>query len=163
MTERMVKVQNMVNKTIVIRKPEYNLNRRWTQKNQIIPIPFDTLEQALWNEGIRTLFDRGMLYIPDMQDKIDLDLEPADATEPQNIIVLTDKQIENLLDNYHEKKNVTEIASLIGTKYKRIDFINKSLIDAFENEISISFSTYGKSIKQLFIPTNLPKKILTQI
>ena len=41
MTERMVKVQNMVNKTIVIRKPEYNLNRRWTQKNQIIPIPFD--------------------------------------------------------------------------------------------------------------------------
>ena len=43
MTERMVKVQNMVNKTIVIRKPEYNLNRRWTQKNQIIPIPFDTL------------------------------------------------------------------------------------------------------------------------
>jgi hypothetical protein len=76
---------------------------------------------------------------------------------------ITEKQIENLLDNYHEKKNVTEIASLIGTKYKRIDFINKSLIDAFENEISISFSTYGKSIKQLFIPTNLPKKILTQI
>lgn len=76
---------------------------------------------------------------------------------------ITEKQIENLLDNYHEKKNVTEIASLIGTKYKRIDFINKSLIDAFENEISISFSTYDKSIKQLFIPTNLPKKILTQI
>ena len=96
----------------------------------------------------------------------------CDSLHASNIIPLfdanisdkiTEKQIENLLDNYHEKKNVTEIASLIGTKYKRIDFINKSLIDAFENEISISFSTYGKSIKQLFIPTNLPKKILTQI
>ena len=137
MTERMVKVQNMVNKTIVIRKPEYNLNRRWTQKNQIIPIPFDTLEQALWNEGIRTLFDRGMLYIPDMQDKIDLDLEPADATEPQNIIVLTDKQIENLLNNVPFVAFKKELEELSSTQIREI--ANYAIIHEIANVEKVNY------------------------
>lgn len=137
MTERMVKVQNMVNKTIVIRKPEYNLNRRWTQKNQIIPIPFDTLEQALWNEGIRTLFDRGMLYIPDMQDKIDLDLEPADATEPQNIIVLTDKQIENLLNNVPFVAFKKELEELSSTQIREIT--NYAIIHEIANVEKVNY------------------------
>ena len=137
MTERMVKVQNMVNKTIVIRKPEYNLNRRWTQKNQIIPIPFDALEQALWNEGIRTLFDRGMLYIPDMQDKIDLDLEPADATEPQNIIVLTDKQIENLLNNVPFVAFKKELEELSSTQIREI--ANYAIIHEIANVEKVNY------------------------
>lgn len=137
MTERIVKVQNMVNKTIVIRKPEYNLNRRWTQKNQIIPIPFDTLEQALWNEGIRTLFDRGMLYIPDMQDKIDLDLEPADATEPQNIIVLTDKQIENLLNNVPFVAFKKELEELSSTQIREI--ANYAIIHEIANVEKVNY------------------------
>lgn len=137
MTERMVKVQNMVNKTIVIRKPEYNLNRRWTQKNQIIPIPFDTLEQALWNEGIRALFDRGMLYIPDMQDKIDLDLEPADATEPQNIIVLTDKQIENLLNNVPFVAFKKELEGLSPTQIREI--ANYAIIHEIANVEKVNY------------------------
>lgn len=137
MTERMVKVQNMVNKTIVIRKPEYNLNRRWTQKNQIIPIPFDTLEQALWNEGIRALFDRGMLYIPDMQDKIDLDLEPADATEPQNIIVLTDKQIENLLNNVPFVAFKKELEGLSSTQIREI--ANYAIIHEIANVEKVNY------------------------
>lgn len=137
MTERMVKVQNMVNKTIVIRKPEYNLNRRWTQKNQIIPIPFDTLEQALWNEGIRTLFDRGMLYIPDMQDKIDLDLEPEDATEPQNIIVLTDKQIENLLNNVPFVAFKKELEELSSTQIREI--ANYAIIHEIANVEKVNY------------------------
>lgn len=137
MTERMVKVQNMVNKTIVIRKPEYNLNRRWTQKNQIIPIPFDTLEQALWSEGIRTLFDRGMLYIPDMQDKIDLDLEPADATEPQNIIVLTDKQIENLLNNVPFVAFKKELEELSSTQIREI--ANYAIIHEIANVEKVNY------------------------
>jgi hypothetical protein len=53
----------------------------------------------LWDNGVRVMIDRGILYIPDMKDKIDLGLEPEDATEPENIIVLSDLQINNLLTN----------------------------------------------------------------
>ena len=49
MAQRMVKVQNMVNKTVSVKKPEYGINRRWTQKGQIIPLPYEAVEQMLWN------------------------------------------------------------------------------------------------------------------
>jgi hypothetical protein len=45
MAQRMVKVQNMVNKTVSVKKPEYGINRRWTQKGQIIPLPYEAVEQ----------------------------------------------------------------------------------------------------------------------
>lgn len=94
---RMVNLKNMVNKTVGVKLPEYGVNRKWTQKGQVIPLPYDTVEQMLWHEGFRKMIDRGILYIENMQDKIDLGLEPADATEPENIKVLSDSQIQNLL------------------------------------------------------------------
>lgn len=94
---RMVYLKNMVNKTVGVKIPEYGVNRKWTQKGQVIPLAYDTVEQMLWHEGFRKMIDRGILYIENMQDKIDLGLEPADATEPENIKVLSDSQIQNLL------------------------------------------------------------------
>ena len=97
MATRMVKLKNMVNKTVSVKLPEYGINRRWTAKGQVVPIPYETMEQILWHDGFRKMIDRGILYIEDMQDKIDLGLEEEGTTEPPNIVVLTDKQIETLL------------------------------------------------------------------
>jgi len=97
MATRMVKLKNMVNKTVSVKLPEYGINKRWTAKGQTVPIPYETMEQILWHDGFRKMIDRGILYIEDMQDKIDLGLEEEGATEPSNIIVLSDKQIETLL------------------------------------------------------------------
>lgn len=124
--QRMVKVQNMVNKTISIKKPQYNFNKRWTQKNQIIPVPFEALEQMLWDEGIRRFFDRGMLYISEMKDKIDLGLEPEGATEPQNIIVLTDKQINDFLTSKPFVVFKKELEDLSDTQIREI--VNYAII-----------------------------------
>lgn len=126
MMQRMVKVQNMVNKTISIKKPQYNFNKRWTQKNQIIPVPFEALEQMLWDEGIRRFFDRGMLYISEMKDKIDLGLEPEGATEPQNIIVLTDKQINDFLTSKPFVVFKKELEDLSDTQIREI--VNYAII-----------------------------------
>lgn len=94
---RMVNLKCMVNKTVGVKLPEYGVNRKWTNKGQVIPLPYDTVEQILWHEGFRKMIDRGILYIENMQDKIDLGLEPEGATEPENIKVLSDAQIQNLL------------------------------------------------------------------
>lgn len=96
---RMVKIKNMVNKRVGVVRPEYGVNRKWNKKGQEIPLPFDTVEQLLWTTGFRNMIERGILYIENMQDKIDLGLEPYDAVEPENIKVFTNAQIENLLTN----------------------------------------------------------------
>lgn len=120
MSQRMVKVQNMVNKTVSIKKPEYGINRRWTQKGQIIPLPYEAVGQMLWDNGVRVMIDRGILYIPDMKDKIDLGLEPEDATEPENIIVLSDLQINNLLTNVPFSVFKREIDKLPETQVREV-------------------------------------------
>ena len=120
MNTRMVKITSMVNKTVGVKRPELGINRKWTQKGQVMPIPYDIVEQLLWTEGFRNMIDRGILYIDDLQDKIDLGLEPYDAKEPQNIIVLTDIQIANLLKNVPFVAFKQEISKLGITQIKEI-------------------------------------------
>lgn len=98
MAERMVKLQNMVNKTIGLNKPEYGIKRKWTKKGQIISLPFEVVKQMIYDEGFYRMLEKGYLYINEMQDKIDLGLEPEGATEPENIKVLTDSKIDSLLN-----------------------------------------------------------------
>lgn len=95
--ERMVIVKSAVNATVSIANAQYGINRRWSQQGQPIAIPFSQLEQCLWENGVRRMFDSGILYIENMQDKIDLGLEPAGAEEPVNIIVFDTAEIEKLL------------------------------------------------------------------
>lgn len=119
---RMVNITSMVNKTVGVKLQEYGVNRKWTKKGQVIPLPYDTVEQMLWHEGFRNMIDRGLLYIESMQDKIDLGLEPPEATEPENILVLNDTQIQNLLLNEPyavfkkelEKYNLTQIENIVN-------------------------------------------------
>lgn len=120
MNTRMVKITSMVNKTVGVKRPELGVNRKWTQKGQVMPIPYDIVEQLLWTEGFRNMIDRGILYIDNLQDKIDLGLEPYDAKEPQNIIVLTDIQIANLLKNVPFVAFKQEISKLGMTQIKEI-------------------------------------------
>lgn len=95
--ERMVILKNMVNSRVGVSNPNLGYNRRWERKDHTQGIPFEIVEQLLWDEGFRHMIDSGILYIENLQDKIDLGLEPAGATEPVNIIVLNSNEIKKLL------------------------------------------------------------------
>lgn len=138
--ERNVVVKNMVNATVSIVNPQYGINRRWSKKGQVMNIPFELLEQCLWEGGIRKMFDNGILYIESLQDKIDLGLEPADATEPVNIIVLNDEDMEKLwkdisIEDFKKKignLSRTQVDNLIEyavrneiVEMEKIDFLKK--------------------------------------
>ena len=56
------------------------------------PIDLEILEQAIYDPGVEYMFRQGILAIDDMEVKKFLGLEPEDATEPENIIILTDAQ-----------------------------------------------------------------------
>ena len=90
--EEKVKVVNLISSRVNIDIPEVRLNRVWEKKGAVKTIPFDVLEEAIYNPGVEALFVEGVLGIEDMDVKKKLGLEPEDAEEPVNIIVLNDVQ-----------------------------------------------------------------------
>lgn len=97
METRMVKLRNTTAQTVTIYSPAYNVKRTFPGKGAVQVLPFDTVEQLLWDNGFQYMIKSGQLYIDDMQTKIDLGLENPDAKVPTNIKVLTPEQILTLL------------------------------------------------------------------
>lgn len=93
----MVVVKSMVNAIVLLKVQSINLRREWNAKGSIQRIRFEDLEVSVYEPGVRNMFDSGTLYIEDMAAKQRLGLEPEEAVAPVNIIVFTDKQIQNLL------------------------------------------------------------------
>lgn len=96
MENRQVLLENMMDAIVSVVKPEYGVRRKWNKRGQVMALPFDIVEQLLWDRGFRNLIDNGILYIKDMQTKIDLGLEPAGAEEPVNIRSLNEQDMQNI-------------------------------------------------------------------
>lgn len=128
---RMVKLRNTLNKRVGVRFPEFNINRTWETKGQIIPIPFEVVEQLLWNKGFENMIKRGILYIEDMQDKIDLGLEEEGTDKPTNIVVLTDGEIDIMIKKQPYEKFVEKVSNLNTTQVDNIInyMINNEVVD----------------------------------
>ena len=90
--ENKVKVVNLISSRVNINIPDVRLSRVWERKGAVRVIPFEQLEEAMYNPGVEALFREGTLGIDDLEVKKALGLEPDDATEPVNIIVLNDNQ-----------------------------------------------------------------------
>ena len=89
-----IMVTSMVNGTISV----LSLNRRvWSKKGQKLPISKDTLREAIYNPGVEYMFKNGILYIDDMDFKIELGLEPEGAKAPTQIIPMDDKYLNRVL------------------------------------------------------------------
>lgn len=128
---RIVSVKNMIQANVSITKPEYGINKHWSGFGQTMKIPFDSLEQAMWDPGVQNMFTSGILYIDSLQDKIDLGLEPADVEEPVNIVLLDEKKMENLLKNVPLTVFKTEVSKLTRVQVDSLITyaINNQLVD----------------------------------
>lgn len=94
---RMVKFKNTLSGKVIVHEPAYNIHREFPEKGAVQFIPFDIVEQLLWRQGFKNMVQTGILYIEDMQDKIDLQLEDPDTKVPTRIKILTEEQILTLL------------------------------------------------------------------
>lgn len=110
--ENKVKVVNLISSRVNINLPDMRLHRVWEKKGAVKVIPFEQLEEALYNPGVEALFTEGILGIEDLETKKKLGLEPGDAQEPVNIIVLDDTQRKRYLKvmPLHEfKENIKKL------------------------------------------------------
>lgn len=65
--EYKVKVSSQCNAHVSITVPNRNFVRNWAKKGQTISIPFEILEEALFDEGIKNMLDLGILHIDDLK------------------------------------------------------------------------------------------------
>ena len=92
-----VMVTSMVNGIIGINRPEYRLVKTWPQKGAKLPIEKEALRQAIYEPGVEYMFKKGMLYIDDMDFKIELGLEEEGTKAPTAIIPVDEKYLERVL------------------------------------------------------------------
>lgn len=83
----------------------------------------------MWRPGFKNMIRSGILYIDNMQDKIDLQLEDPDTKAPTKIRVLTDEQILTLLKVKSYEDFVKELATV------SLDQANAVVNYAVENSI----------------------------
>ncbi len=128
--EDKVKIKNLISSRVNINIPDVRLNRVWEKKGAVKAVPFEQLEEAMYNPGVEALFTEGILGIEDMEVKKRLGLEPEDAEEPVNIIVLDDAQRKRYLTVMPKSEFKTKIHELPLEQVKELAQY------AIENEIA---------------------------
>jgi hypothetical protein len=87
-----VNIVNTTNGSVFVEVREIPFRHDWTVQGAKFAVEHDVLEQLMYDKGFKYMIDTGMLYIEDMEEKKALGIEPEEAEEPVNIIVLTDKE-----------------------------------------------------------------------
>ena len=89
-----VMITSMVGGTISAASLEH---RVWNKKGQKLPVSKDVLREAIYEPGIEYMFKKGILYIDEMDMKIELGLESPGATAPTDILPVDDKYLNRVL------------------------------------------------------------------
>ena len=83
---RKIAVKSMVNYKVGLNIPELRFSREFSRENEVKHIDFDTLLEGLNLLGVQTLFDEGILYVVEEQDRIDLGLQESPGEEKFQIL-----------------------------------------------------------------------------
>ena len=89
-----VMVTSMVGGTISVSA----LNHRvWNKKGQKLPVSKVILREAFYEPGVEYMFKKGILYIEDMDFKIELGLEAEGTKVPTEILPMDEKFMNRVL------------------------------------------------------------------
>ena len=103
------------------------LNQRvWNKKGQKLPVSKDILREAIYEPGIEYMFKNGILYIEDMDFKIELGLEAEGTKTPTQIIPMDEKymtRVLKLMPISEMKKSIDEMSMV--QKQELVDFAVK--------------------------------------
>lgn len=94
-----VNVTSMVSGKVIIKLPQngYFIKKIWPRKGTKMPISKEALREAIYQPGVEYMFKNGMLYIDDMDFKIELGLEEEGAKAPTAVIPVDEKYLERVL------------------------------------------------------------------
>ena len=96
MNEKVI-VTSMVNGIVGITMPNSRIKKIWPKKGTKLPVDKDLLREAIYEPGVEYMFKKGILYIDDMDFKIELGLESEGTTKPTEIIPVDEKYLNRVL------------------------------------------------------------------
>lgn len=132
-----VKIKSMVNNKVSVVVPELRFSRSWNAAGSIVSVDKELLEELMNDIGFYNMLNMGILYIEDMETKKELGLEPEEATEPTNIIVLNDKDKRFYLTTLSVPGFKEKIKKLSSTQLNELcDFaIDNKIVDMEKCEL----------------------------
>ena len=118
-----VMVTSMVGGTVSASSLEH---RVWNKKGQKLPVSKDVLREAIYEPGVEYMFKKGILYIEDMDFKIELGLESEGAKAPTDILPVDDKYLNRVLKlmPISEMKAAIDKMSIVQ-KQELVDYASK--------------------------------------
>ena len=133
MENKQVELVSTIDAYVGIDVPDLHLKRLWERKGAKKSIPLDVLREAIYDPSVEYLLREGILYINDLDVKIELGLEDESAREPGaqlNVQLLKDEEMNRLLTVVHMYDFKDKVKAL---KKEQV----QSLIDyAVEHEIT---------------------------
>jgi hypothetical protein len=111
-----VKVTSTTVGEVSVFDPSIPFRASWPNKGSTRSIEEETLEQLRYFPGFEYMIEHGMLYIEDMEVKKRLGIEPEDATEPVNVIVLSDQEKNKYLKMYSVDKFKEDVCKKTNDK-----------------------------------------------
>lgn len=96
MDEKVI-VTSMVSGRIGLVLPHMHINKVWPKKGTKLPVDKSILREAIYEPGVDYMFRQGLLYIEDMDFKIELGLESEGTTKPTEIMPIDEKYLTRLL------------------------------------------------------------------
>ena len=118
-----VMVTSMVGGTISASSLEH---RVWNKKGQKLPVSKDVLREAIYEPGVEYMFKNGILYIDDMELKIELGLEAPGTQTPTDVLPVDDKYLNRILKlmPISEMKSTIDKMSIVQ-KQELVDYASK--------------------------------------
>jgi len=144
-----VNVTSMTIGEVSVFDPSIPFRVSWPAKGATRPIEEEIVEQLMYNSGFEYMIRTGMLYIENLDQKKKLGIEPEDATEPVNVIPLTDidkkKYMSYGIDKFKEvlkKLSIEQVNDLADyaieheiADFEKSEIIKKALSKVYEKDI----------------------------
>lgn len=107
-----VNVTSLSKGEVSVRDASIPFHMSWPAKGTTRQIEEETLSQLMFLPGFDYMIKNGILYIEDMEEKKKLGVEPEDAKEPVNVIVLSDTDKKKYITMYSTEKFKEEVKKL---------------------------------------------------
>ena len=107
-----VKITSTTIGEVSVFQPSIPFRMSWPAKGSTRAVEEEIFEQLLYTPGFKRMIDSGALYIDDMEIKKKYGIEPEDATEPVNVIILSDMDKHKYMKLYSLDKFKEEVKKL---------------------------------------------------
>ena len=134
-----VKITSTTIGEVSVFQPSIPFRASWPAKGSSRMVDEETVEQLLYTPGFKYMIDTGMLYIEDMEQKKKLGIEPEDAIEPVNVIVLSDADKNKYMKVYSLEKFKEEVKNFLVNRLRTLQIL--------QSRIRSQISTRAKSLR----------------